>query len=122
VKRFFRGILTELRELVGKRTLWTMFAVAIFVVIVAWMGAHTDPRSHLPCRQPGDTEIILFFLALPILVGATIFGLGEAHQWGLLRQRRPRLARNHALRAVLFLGLAIGIGLGAAYGFALLCG
>lgn len=120
-KGFLGEVLAGIREVFNPRFLAVCAAIVLGVGALAWFSANTDPRYHAFCGKPTDVQIILYFLALPILLGTSIVGLGEATLWSRERAGRPRQARAHGLRALLLLGTAVIVALAAGLGFASLC-
>jgi len=120
--RFFGDVLAGIREVVTPRSLAVCISIALGVGLLAWFSANTDPRYHAFCGKPSDTQIILYFLALPVLLGTSVVGLGEAMLWSRDRQSHPRQARAHGWRAAGLLGIAITVALAAGLGFSSLCG
>ena len=120
-RRLIAGVIDEIRNAFTWRSLALMAALLACVVLLAWFATHADPRGHFFCREPTDTQILMFILALPVLMFGVIFGIGECTAWARTRHRRPLVARRHAWTAVGLLGLAIVIGIAAGIGFRHLC-
>lgn len=118
---FFQDVLAGIREVFTPRIVAVCTGIALIVGALAWLSANTDPRYHAYCSKPSDLQIILYFLALPLLLGTSIVGLGEATLWTRTRGTRPRAARTHGLRALALLGTAIVVAVAAGLGFASLC-
>ena len=120
-KRFFRDMVAELRELLSGRFLAIGGAIAGCVGALVWFGTNLDPRFHSFCTKPSDTAIVLYFLALPVLLGTSIVGLGELVLWSRTRTQRPRHAGKHAWRACGLLTAAFAVVVAVAAGFASQC-
>lgn len=120
-RTFVRDFLAGIREVCTPGLIATYSAVVLGVGLLVWLGTKSDPRVRA-CGKPSDAQIILYFLALPVLLGTSIVGLGEASLWSRLRQGSPRRARGHGWRAAGLLAVAATIAAAAGLGFASLCG
>lgn len=118
---FIWDVMAGIREIFTPRMVAVFTGVTLIVGALAWLSANTDPRYHAYCSKPSDLQIILYFLALPLLLGTSIVGLGEATLWARTRGSRPRAARAHGLKALALLGTAIVVAVAAGLGFASLC-
>ena len=120
-KRFLQQVVAELRELLGWRFLTIGSSIAGCVGALVWLGANLDPRFHSFCVKPSDTAIVLYFLALPVLLGTSIVGLGELVLWSRTRTQHPRHARAHVRRACMLLAAALAVVVAVGAGFASQC-
>ena len=120
-KRFFRSMVAELRDLFSLRFLAIGGAIAGCLGALVWLGTNLDPRFHSFCTKPSDTAIVLYFLALPVLLGTSIVGVGELVLWSRIKTQHPRHARKHVQRACGLLAAAFAVAAGVAAGFASQC-
>lgn len=119
---FIAGLIHQVRAEFTRQMAWTLAGIAIPITLLAILSANTDPRFHSFCSQPSDGEILFFILALPLLVGTCIIGLGEGMLWSRYRGTAPRRARAHGRRAAILLGTAGCVAIAAGLAFTGLCG
>jgi O-antigen/teichoic acid export membrane protein len=84
-RAWHRGGMRDLRELVGRTTLFIAVCMAAFAAAVAWWGADIVRLWFRPEIEP--TSVIVGLLAL----GAFALSLGMAPAEGLTAMERPRL-------------------------------